>query len=211
MQETERARYWDGVADAKTFTHPLDTDVLARFASRDGRVLDCGCGYGRLLEQLHDDGWPRVVGVDFSIAMLARAHDHGASVARSTATALALRDASVDAVLAFAVVTCVPEDDTLDAIIAEWRRVLRPGGALMLSDCALGDDARNRARYECHAARGLPYGVFDLDEGMRFRHFDPTAFEQRLKGFDVTWRRALTVTTMNGHEQPAFQLVARRR
>jgi hypothetical protein len=38
--------YWNRVANTKTFTHPLDLDVLAQFCGKDAAIMDYGCGYG---------------------------------------------------------------------------------------------------------------------------------------------------------------------
>ncbi|GII79082.1 hypothetical protein Sru01_40640 [Sphaerisporangium rufum] len=42
--------YWDGVGATKTFTHPLNLDWLAG-ANRNTRILDYGCGYGRVMAE----------------------------------------------------------------------------------------------------------------------------------------------------------------
>ena len=68
---TDQADYWNRVADAKTFAHPLDDELLA-LAPRDPRILDLGCGYGRTLAHLRERGFERLVGIDTSAGMIAR-------------------------------------------------------------------------------------------------------------------------------------------
>src|SRR5205809_373104 len=50
-------QYWDKVAATKTFTHPLDQDILLSFFQKTDKILDYGCGYGRLAEELYADGF----------------------------------------------------------------------------------------------------------------------------------------------------------
>ncbi len=54
---------------------------------------------------------------------------------------------SVDAVLLFAVLTCLPSDVDQLRLLEELKRVLRPGGLLYISDLTLANDERNQRRY----------------------------------------------------------------
>ncbi|MGW5655406.1 class I SAM-dependent methyltransferase [Streptomyces humi] len=64
--------YWDGVGATKTFTHPLEITWLTGL-SRTARILDYGCGYGRVMTQLSDRGFSDVSGTDPSPTLIARA------------------------------------------------------------------------------------------------------------------------------------------
>ena len=206
--------YWDGVGATKTFTHPVNLDWLAG-VSRSARVLDYGCGYGRLMAELSDAGFTDVSGVDLSPALVARGRqlrpDLDFAVLDSPPL-LSCPPASYDVVLLFAVLTCVPDDTAQWALIAELSRVLAPGGLLYVSDYPLQDDDRNRARYAAHAGRfGTPYGVFTTGDGAVCRHHDLAELRALLSGFEVEQERGFEVTTMNGHSSAGVQLLARKR
>lgn len=123
--------YWDRVAHEKRFSHPLRLDWLDQYLKNPvAKLLDYGCGYGRTLAQLALAGYTRVVGTDFSEAMLLRARreiSHSMLV-RNDGSTLPIKSESIDAVLLFAVLTCVPDDDNQRIVLAEIERVLRPGG-----------------------------------------------------------------------------------
>jgi SAM-dependent methyltransferase len=108
--------------------------VLAALGNVRGcAALDVGTGSGRYARLLRARGAHRVVGVDRSMAMMT-AHapaTRGAIVVRGDACALPLRDDAFDAVVAGLVVGDIA---SLDAWLAEARRVLRPGGRLVYSD-----------------------------------------------------------------------------
>ncbi|MGC5009903.1 hypothetical protein ACLQ2R_03975 [Streptosporangium sp. DT93] len=46
----EPLTYWDTAGAGKTFTHPVDPGRLAT-VDRGARVLDYGCGYGRVMAE----------------------------------------------------------------------------------------------------------------------------------------------------------------
>jgi malonyl-CoA O-methyltransferase len=92
-------------------------------------VLDLACGTGRYARLAARAGARRVVGVDASAAMLARADV--AQRVRADLTALPFQDASFDVVVSGLAIGHAAD---LDACLAEIRRVLRAGGTLLYSD-----------------------------------------------------------------------------
>jgi SAM-dependent methyltransferase len=111
----------------------LVADALAAQPGDD--VLDVGCGPGFYLEDLLEvvgDG--SVTGVDASAAMLAVAKRKVGDRARlleGTATKLPVEAQSFDRVFSVQVLEYVED---VSAALAELRRVLRPGGHLVLWD-----------------------------------------------------------------------------
>ena len=99
-----------------------------------GRLLDVGCGTGALLSVLRIDP-VRYVGVDLSAEMLRGAARHPqAGLIRAEAGALPLRDASFDLAVS---ASSLHDWASPDAGLREIRRVLAPGGRLLLVDwCA---------------------------------------------------------------------------
>ena len=95
-------------------------------------VLDVGCGTGWFaagLQRARPD--VIVIGLDLSSGMLGKAAAAGArDLVQGDATRLPLGDGSVDVVVGRGVLHHLP--DPLAALI-EWRRVVRPGGAVVLS------------------------------------------------------------------------------
>ena len=209
--ESESTAYWSRVARTKTFTHPLDLDLIDAHLPRDGAVLDLGCGYGRLTAELHDAGWPNVCGADRASGMIEAARERRPDLAftRLTDDALPWSAAHFDAVLLFSVLTCIPEAPAQDHLLAEIRRVLRPNGLLYVSDLFLQTDERNVDRYRDGLRRFGTHGVFELDEGVRLRHFEAARIDELLRGFQVVDRREREFVTMNGNRAHGFQILGR--
>jgi SAM-dependent methyltransferase len=202
--------YWDGVAEQKTFSHPLHEAWLDAWLPRSARILDYGCGYGRTLAELADRGFENGVGMDFSARMIERGRRSYPRLDLRVIDGLPVAepDSSFDAVLLFAVLTCVPADDDQSQLIAELRRLLRPGGVLYISDMPLQLDARNLARYA--AGRFGTWGVFRTDDGVMVRHHAPQHFRGLLRDFELTDMRPLPLKTMNGNLAMGVQILARR-
>jgi SAM-dependent methyltransferase len=98
-----------------------------------GSVLDAGCGTGGLLGRLGVERPDlRAVGVEWSAAAAARAAaKSGAPVVRGSVNALPFGDATFDAAIAADLLCHGAVDPPL--ALAELRRVLRPGGRLVVN------------------------------------------------------------------------------
>jgi ubiquinone/menaquinone biosynthesis C-methylase UbiE len=139
---TIRAEYDRAAADydrrwARYNSRALDMLPLWMVEREFGRVLDVGCGTGNLLPFLEAAGYrmQEYVGVDLSPEMLRIARSKPCHVPASWITAdaarLPLRESSFDIAVSASVLHYW---DDVDAGLAEIRRVLRPGGHLLLLD-----------------------------------------------------------------------------
>lgn len=199
--------YWNTTGTQKAFAHPLNLRRVRQWISDEGCILDFGCGYGRVLGELHKEGYDKLVGLDFSPAMIeaARAQYPEIAFEQIESSTIPLPDASVDGVLLFSVLTCVPTDGGQRALLKEVNRVLTRGGLLYISDLWLQSDERNVARYARDEQKYGIYGVFDLPEGVTVRHHDPKWIETLTSDFTTVALDEIDVVTMNGNPARAFQ------
>jgi SAM-dependent methyltransferase len=101
---------------------------------RDLRLLDCGCGTGANLELLARHG--QAFGFDLTFRGLEFARQHGVTrVARASIAAIPFPDASFDVVTSFDVLYGLP-DEIEGAAARELARVIKPGGALLVTVAA---------------------------------------------------------------------------
>jgi len=141
---------------AKPSLIPAERSVLARFGDdvAGRRVLDLGCGAGRLIPHLKPLA-ARYVGVDVSPHMVAhcRATHRGVEIVEADMRRLDMfGDGTFDTVFAIAnLIDAVGHADRLRTL-AEIRRVLAPAGLPVMSSHNLrweraGEPLRNIARY----------------------------------------------------------------
>ncbi|MEU7198842.1 class I SAM-dependent methyltransferase [Streptomyces sp. NPDC045470] len=211
----ETREFWERAGAAKTFTHPLDPELLHAYVPRDVPVLDYGCGYGRLTAELVAAGYEDVRGVDVSRALVERGGREHPEVRIEHCAGLPLpfEEGSFGAALLFAVLTCVPGSGEQREIVAELGRVVRPGGMLYVSDMPLQRDRWDVARYEEYAERFGTYGVFGTPDGGVFRHHEPDRLRGlvRAHGFTVEAERTDPVPTLDGRTAERLQIIGRRR
>jgi SAM-dependent methyltransferase len=102
---------------------------LARSGVVPGTALDIGAAAGGNTRVLRAHGW-RPVALEYSADGARVARDRGLTVVRGDATNLPAGAGTVDLVTAFDVIEHI-QDDYL--AVAEIRRVLRPGGTLLVT------------------------------------------------------------------------------
>ncbi|MEU8284257.1 class I SAM-dependent methyltransferase [Micromonospora sp. NPDC048905] len=145
----------DALAD-----EPFQRGILALFAELvraqgNGAVADVGCGPGRITAYLHGLGLD-AFGVDLSPAMIevARRDHPGLRFEVGSMTRLDLPDDCLTGLLAWFSLIHVP-DDEVPAVLAEFRRVLRPGGVVLL-----GFHAGDSSRLKTQGYGGHPMHVY---------------------------------------------------
>ncbi len=102
--------------------------LVTRYVS-GGQLLDVGCGAGHFLDEMRGArGW-QVRGVEPSAGAAQAAQDRGLDVYPGDLAAAGFPDGAFDAVTLWDVVEHLHDPQ---AVLSEVRRILRPGGALVL-------------------------------------------------------------------------------
>lgn len=208
----KQREYWDSVSEVKEFTTPFQTEAFSRYVKKASVILDVGCGYGRTLNELWQQGFENLIGIDFAAGMIERGKQQFPTLDLRVkeGDAINLPDQSVDAVILFAVLTCIRDNEEHRRLIKEIQRVLKPGGVLYVNDFLLNTDEHNVPRYEKYKDKYGVYGVFELPEGAVCRHHDERWIKELLADFREMEYQHLTFTTMNGNKSNGFYFIGRK-
>jgi SAM-dependent methyltransferase len=147
LSEVEERHWWHrGMREisAALLGHRLDAPGLS--------VLDAGCGTGGFLRWLvGESDCARAAGFDLSeeAVELARLRVPQAELHVASVSAIPFEDAGFDLVALNDVLQHVPEDD-VRASLAELRRVLRPGGTLLVRTGGARRARRERADWRAY-------------------------------------------------------------
>lgn len=190
--------HWD-----RTFTAASDmyglapseaaTAAVERFEEAGvHRVLELGAGQGRDTIPLAHEGF-RVVATDYVAGALARIADRSLAegvaplvdaVQLDVRTPLPFRDAAFDACYSHMLFCMALTTADLDRLVAELRRVVRPGGLVVYTVRHTGD---------AHFGTGTPRGDGMFEHGGFVVHFFDRPLVERLSaGFDLVDVAALT-------------------
>lgn len=181
---------------------PADLELirdLARATPVGARILDAGCGTGRMIGHLESPGQRVVEGVDLSPGMIAVARTNRPTTRFTVAdlAALPFPDGSFDAALAwYSIIHTAAED--LPGVIAEFHRVVSPGGRVLLGFHA-GHGARTIQSAYGHDVE-LEAHLHDVEDIRRLlagqgfqvrkaRQRPPSGREQHPQGFVLAQRR----------------------
>lgn len=120
-----------------------DVTVFQKYAKVGDRILDYGCGNGRILELFNDEKF-NYVGVDFSQRLLDNAKEkfpHGNFI-KMDDFSVPFSDKSFDLVFCLAVLHHIPSVEMRLEVLNEIHRVLKKGSKLILTVWYLREDEK---------------------------------------------------------------------
>jgi SAM-dependent methyltransferase len=137
--KAEATHFW--FRGFRAFVRPFIQEAVAGI--RSPRILDCGCGTGANVEWL--GGFGATCGFDLSEVGLHIARERGPTrLARASVTAVPFRGELFDLVTSFDVLYSLDQPDE-HAAVAEMRRVLKPGGRIVVNVAAMKGLAGNHS------------------------------------------------------------------
>jgi ubiquinone/menaquinone biosynthesis C-methylase UbiE len=157
---------WDGIAPKIEFSLDPRIDEMASLVPLDARVIEIGCGYGRVCRQLIDRGFTNVIGYDSSPAMIARGRRDQPDLDLRLMQGLVLPEAdeAIDAIVCCAALTCIPCASDRERLIEAIDRVLRPGGVIHIVEFSRRADRHYDHGGSFVSGLGIEMVHFTLDQ-----------------------------------------------
>ncbi|MCK5097712.1 MAG: class I SAM-dependent methyltransferase [Desulfobacteraceae bacterium] len=208
-------KYWDKVAEEKDFTTPFQMKLFKKNVSKEARILDIGCGYGRTLNELYCSEFTNLTGIDISKKMIDRGnrlYPHLNIRKSDNSSGIPFEDNSFDAVVLMAVLTCIVNDNKQEQLINEVHRVMRHNGVVYINDFLINTDQRNIDRYDQYNSAYKDYGTFKLQEkeGVALRHYTRMRIDELTRNFKTIIFESVIYTTMNGNKSNGFYYLGRK-
>ena len=189
---------WTGERLVTTCHRPLVYEHLHRYAlalglAKGKRVLDIACGEGYGANLLADVG-SKVTGVDLDAATIAHAkakyQRDNLHFVRGSCTEIPCEDGSIDLVASFETIEHISEHD---AFLSEIKRVLAPGGILVIS-------SPHKAEYQKVSEAANPFHEAELDHA-EFVQLITRTFEHH-----VAAKQRLVIGSWIAPDEPSAQV-----
>ena len=181
----DQEKYWDKVSEEKEFPTPFQIQEFEKYVSKDMNILDIGCGYGRTLNELHNQGFKNLTGIDYSQGMINKGLrlNPYLNLIKNDGYTIPFPDSKFDAVLLISVLTSNIKDEEQERLMSEISRVLKDNGILYITDYLINNNKRNLERYKKYTDKYGIYGVFKLSEGVILRHHTENHIMKLTKDF----------------------------
>ena len=201
--------YWNSVAEKKKFTTVLDVELFSKYVSKDSKILDVGCGYGRILNELAEAGFTDLTGVDSAENMIKRGLREypNLNLVTNPDGKLPFEQNTFDAVILFGVLTCVPDNESQKVLLNDIKRVLKPGGVIYINDFLLNSGFKRWLFYKKAQKETGIYGVFKTYDGATVRHHAEAYILNLLSGFKTLDYQKIVIPTMNGNKSNSFGFI----
>lgn len=207
---------WKELGKDVVATSPFSEKVF-EFIPASGRVLDLGCGNGRISKIIKARGY-QTYGIDINEGAIRFAqHDlslEGIEFSVQNSSKTNFQDNFFDAVIEQATLACMECEERV-ATFREMFRMLKPGGVMSIAE--FGIKPGKEDKYDADAKITGEHGTRiikkeDGSEWFRSHNFDETELENLMTnaGFKIISEIHSNFSTLNGNSHPGHQYIIRK-
>lgn len=192
---------WDNVASSISFSLTPNLDALTDLITPDVKILDYGCGYGRITYELKERGYANLTGVDTSAEMIRRGLTQFPilNLHHIKTHEIPAEFGKFDVILLCAVLTCIPIKEHRIKIIESAYDALNRGGIIYC--------------IEFHQSNTINYsssGTFSTKYNIEMKHFLPKELSEELAIFATISQTLAEATTISGGKTSAIHHFAKK-
>lgn len=209
-------KFWNRVAHNTCSTTVFDDNIFEKFVTdTKAKILDFGCGYGRILNELYKHGYTNSLGIDISRSMLKRGKRNYPYLNFELIGNIPLnfKSATFDVIILCGVLGSIITDEEQLSLIRETYRLLKNDGIIYISDFLITNSNINIVRYDQFALRNqhLPYGIFKInDDTPPFRHHNLQWIKRLVSQFTTLGFREEIFETMNKGKNNGFIFIGQK-
>ena len=210
MSALTSQQYWNDIGSKKEFEDPLYLEKLSPFLTPKSKIIEYGCGYGRLMQILKNHGYHNLTGFDFAQNMIERGKRTYSNLdlhLLQKSGVIPCENESVDAVVMSTVLCCMIDSEEQAKLIEEIWRVLSAKGTVYISDFLVCDDVRYREKYSEGFKKFGKWGIYTTTENLLVYHMTSQSVFDLLKKFDIQWFEQFDFKTMNNNPARTFHCI----
>lgn len=209
----ETIEYWNDIGSKKIFEDPIYIDKIKPYVSYGAKVVEYGCGYGRMMNILKKEGYSDVVGFDFSKNMIERGKktypDFEMHILEESGE-IPLESESVDFVVLSTILCCMVDLDQQMDLVEEIKRILKPNAFLYVSDFMINETSLYHEKYRKGFEQFGEWGVYTNSEGLTVRHHLSSWIMDLFNVFNVLWFEQFDFKTMNNNPAKTFHTLVQK-
>jgi ubiquinone/menaquinone biosynthesis C-methylase UbiE len=196
--KNSQSKVWDTVASTIDFQAPVDFKAIQKYLKHNSRILDFGCGYGRISKLLIKNGYNNVVGYETSQEMVNRAKKEVPNCEFNyyNGKTIPETDSTFDAIICSAVFTCIPEINQKKKWIQELYRKLKPNGYIIITE------------FSCPETVDAPKFVSSVGVTMKF--IRKSEIQKLFQKFKEVSCKVVDAVTLTGKSAMCVQFIGRK-
>ncbi len=205
--------YWNEIGIKKDFEDPLYVDKVSPYLSVSSKIVEYGCGYGRMMRILESAGYSHLRGYDFSHNMIERGKRENPDLHLEflpQSGSIPCDDGSIDGLFISTVLCCMIDAEEKKEFIHEILRVLRKGGILYVTDFLLCHHPIYEEKYKQGMEDYGKWGMYKTSEDLVVCHYTSCEILDLLRPFDIQWFEQMDFKTMNQNPARTFHCIARK-
>lgn len=206
---TKNDSNWKENSNKLTFTTPLPSKIFIEAINVENRILDLGCGYGRVLSYLENNGFRNLVGVDISeeLLMSAKKVCQYSNLKVGSFESIPCRDNEVDIIFLMAVISnCITKVQERK-MINEINRVLKPKGIIFLEFFMLDLRPKKLKMYLAGLIRHGEIGRFKTSQGFLFKHRSINQVRRLFSDYSILEIEEIMFTTWSGANHKGCKMI----
>jgi len=166
-----------------------------------------------MMRILKSAGYHNLIGFDFAPNMITRGLNENPDLdlrLLDKPGVIPFDNEFVDALVVSTVLCCITNEKELEALINEFRRVLKANGILYITDFLICEHSRYQEKYTSGLKRFGIWGIYTTNENLTVRHYTTEIIMDLLRSFDIQWFEQFDFKTMNQNPARTFHCIAQK-